>query len=100
MKVAKAATEYAEPTPSHPRTASQKANVDNAQPTQTPPVSDLSRPRQLLTLEQLSELLQVPRQTVYRWRAHGSGPRGFRVGKHVRYDIADVMRWLDSRRDA
>jgi excisionase family DNA binding protein len=58
-----------------------------------------SRPRQLLTPDQLSEWLQVPKQTVYKWRAHGDGPRGYRVGKHVRYDRAEVEQWLVAQRD-
>lgn len=53
--------------------------------------------RQLLSPEQLSEYLQIPLQTVYKWRSHGNGPRGFRVGKHVRYDIDDVNVWLTTR---
>jgi excisionase family DNA binding protein len=58
-----------------------------------------SRPRQLLTPDQLSEWLQVPKQTVYKWRTHGDGPRGYRVGKHVRYDRAEVEQWLVAQRD-
>lgn len=57
------------------------------------------RRRQLLTPEQLSEFLQVPKQTVYKWRCHGDGPRGFRVGRHVRYDFDDVEQWLAAQRD-
>ncbi|MGD9987141.1 helix-turn-helix transcriptional regulator [Pseudonocardia sp.] len=50
----------------------------------------------LLTLQQLAELLGVPEATVYQWRSKGYGPRGLRVGKHVRYRPADVEKWLTS----
>ncbi|RTL67421.1 MAG: DNA-binding protein [Pseudonocardiaceae bacterium] len=50
----------------------------------------------LLTLQQLAELLGVPAATVYQWRSKGYGPRGLRVGKHVRYRPADVEKWLTS----
>ena len=51
-------------------------------------------PRQLLTPDELSDWLQVPKQTLYKWRTCGDGPRGYRVGKHVRYDRLDVEHWL------
>jgi excisionase family DNA binding protein len=54
---------------------------------------------QLLTPDQLSDWLQVPKQTVYRWRTRGDGPRGFRVGKHLRFDRGDVEQWLMTQRD-
>jgi excisionase family DNA binding protein len=52
------------------------------------------RPGQLLTIDQLSEWLQVPKQTVYKWRSCGDGPRGYRIGKHVRFEVNEVERWL------
>lgn len=54
---------------------------------------------QLLTPDQLSEWLQVPKQTVYKWRTCGTGPRGYRVGKHLRYARHDVEQWLADQRD-
>jgi excisionase family DNA binding protein len=55
--------------------------------------------RQLVTIDELSEWLQVPKQTVYKWRSCGSGPRALRIGKHVRFEIADVERWLVDHRE-
>ena len=55
--------------------------------------------QELLSVEQLSQWLQVPKQTVYRWRSFGGGPRGFRIGRHVRYAVSDVRDWLDTQRD-
>jgi excisionase family DNA binding protein len=54
-------------------------------------------PDQLLTVEQLAGLLQVPQQTIYAWRSRGEGPPGMKVGRHVRYRRRDVEAWLDSR---
>jgi excisionase family DNA binding protein len=54
---------------------------------------------QLLTPDQLSEWLQVPKQTVYKWRTCGSGPSGYRVGKHLRYARHEVEQWLADLRD-
>ena len=50
----------------------------------------------LWTLQQLAEFLGVPEATVYQWRSKNYGPRGLRVGKHVRYRPSDVEMWLAS----
>ncbi|MEV0241944.1 DNA-binding protein [Streptomyces sp. NPDC050674] len=38
-------------------------------------------------------------ETVYQWQWKRTGPRGFRVGRHLRFDPADVLAWVDSRRE-
>ena len=55
---------------------------------------------EFLTTEQLAELLQVPAQTVRAWRHYGTGPKGVRLGRHVRYRRADVDRWVDQNERA
>ena len=52
----------------------------------------------LLSAEDLSEMLQIPVQTIYRWRHRGEGPRPMKVGKYLRFDPEDVTRWLEARR--
>ncbi|WP_394277400.1 helix-turn-helix transcriptional regulator [Luteococcus sp.] len=44
----------------------------------------------LLTIEDLARMLGVPVPTIYAWRYHGEGPRGYKVGRHVRYRLTDV----------
>ena len=53
----------------------------------------------LMSPTNVAEYVQVPLATVYRWRTHGDGPVGFRVGKHVRYRREDVDAWLEEQRD-
>ncbi|HZJ27979.1 MAG TPA: helix-turn-helix domain-containing protein [Acidimicrobiia bacterium] len=53
----------------------------------------------LLSPAELAEYLGVPLATVYRWRSQHDGPAGIRVGRHVRYRLDDVERWLDAHRD-
>lgn len=53
----------------------------------------------LLSTAELAEYLQVPIQTIYGWRHKGEGPIGFRLGKHIRYRVEDVERWLDQQAD-
>jgi excisionase family DNA binding protein len=53
-----------------------------------------SLPSRYLTPVDLADLLGVPLETVYQWRRKHTGPRGFRVGRHVRYDPEDVRAWI------
>jgi excisionase family DNA binding protein len=53
-------------------------------------------PDRYLTPVDLADLLGVPVETVYQWRRKHTGPRGFRVGRHLRYDPADVRVWVSS----
>jgi excisionase family DNA binding protein len=55
--------------------------------------------RRLLSIEELAEYLDVPVATVRTWRANKSGPRGIRVGRHVRYRPSDIELWLELRSD-
>jgi excisionase family DNA binding protein len=54
----------------------------------------------LLRPDEVAAILGVPLRTIYRWRSHHEGPRGYRIGRHVRYRVDDVEQWLDARRDA
>lgn len=53
-----------------------------------------------MTTEELSEFLQVPLTTIYKWRAEGNGPPAFRIGKYLRFDRSEVEAWMETRRDA
>ena len=53
----------------------------------------------LLSPQQLADYLGVPVATVYRWRYESTGPRGIKVGKHVRFRQQGVEAWLETRTD-
>lgn len=53
----------------------------------------------LLSPTELAEYLKMPVKTIYNWRSAGEGPRGIRVGRHVRYRQTDVDAWLDRLAD-
>ena len=50
----------------------------------------------LWSIEELSEYLGVPVQTIYQWRTKKYGPPGRRMGKHVRFRPEDVETWVSS----
>ncbi|MEU2631408.1 helix-turn-helix domain-containing protein, partial [Kitasatospora sp. NPDC007106] len=37
---------------------------------------------------------EVPLETIYQWRRKRTGPPGFRVGRYLRYDPAEVAQWV------
>jgi len=51
----------------------------------------------LLTPKQLSERLQVSPSTVYQW-VHTEFVPCIRLGKCVRFDEEDVIKWLQGRK--
>ena len=52
---------------------------------------------QMLTITQVAELLQVPVETMRKWRAQNSGPQAIKLGRHVRYRPEDVDRWVQEQ---
>ncbi|WP_405934681.1 helix-turn-helix domain-containing protein [Streptomyces longwoodensis] len=56
-------------------------------------------PDRYLTPDDIAEMFEVPLETVYQWRKKRTGPPGFRIGKHVRYDPADVRAYVAQRKD-
>jgi predicted DNA-binding transcriptional regulator AlpA len=55
-------------------------------------------PNRFLTPEDLVEMFDLPSvETIYQWRRKHIGPRGFRVGRHLRFDPRDVRAWVDSQ---
>ncbi|MDQ3103704.1 MAG: helix-turn-helix domain-containing protein [Actinomycetota bacterium] len=52
-----------------------------------------------LSLEQIADELCIPLRTLYAQRSRGVGPRGYRIGKHVRVRRADLEAWLERQSD-
>ncbi|MBG0568088.1 helix-turn-helix transcriptional regulator [Actinoplanes aureus] len=48
----------------------------------------------LWSIERTSQYLGVPVGTLYQWRHRRTGPRARKVGRHLRYDPADVRAWF------
>jgi excisionase family DNA binding protein len=52
----------------------------------------------LLSVKEVSEILQVSAQTIYEWRIKGEGPKGVKVGGCLRFHPSDVVEWLQQQR--
>ncbi len=48
----------------------------------------------LMSIEDLAEFLGIPTGTIHQWRHKGKGPKGFRVGRWVRFERSEVERWV------
>ena len=57
------------------------------------------REPRLLTATELADFLSIPLGTLYQWRSRGGGPRAIRVGKYLRYKMADVDAFLEANAD-
>jgi excisionase family DNA binding protein len=69
-------------------------------PTETPALSMASTGYDpLLTIDEVSAWLGIPRGTLYQWRTRQQGPRAIKVGGALRYRRAEVESYLDRHTD-
>lgn len=70
--------------------------LQRAKPT-VPPAEPAARlepsVRDLWDADRVAAYLGVPKQTLYAWRHSGKGPKGFRVGKYLRWHAHTVIEW-------
>jgi predicted DNA-binding transcriptional regulator AlpA len=69
-------------------------------PRQLPAPPHPEAPEPYLTPDDIAYLFGVPLETVYGWRKKHTGPPGFRVGRYIRYDPAQVRAWATAQMDA
>jgi excisionase family DNA binding protein len=53
--------------------------------------------RPLATRKEVAQFLRVSVQRMEQWAHRGKGPRFTKVGRLVRYDWADVEKWLTAQ---
>jgi len=54
-------------------------------------------PRKWASTEETAEALPgVSQQTLANWRYEGRGPRYYKVGRKVIYDLNEVFEWVES----
>ena len=87
-----------QPHPSVASKAAKRSSAREAQPsTTTPPAPQAVHPEldieDLWDAARVAAYLGVPKQTLYAWRHTRNGPKGFRVGKHLRWHPHTVVEW-------
>ena len=68
------------------------SNTQRATVPDTPHAGD-----ELLTMQEVADVVRVPAATLRYWRHLGTGPRSFRIGRSVRYWRTEVFAWLDDQ---
>jgi hypothetical protein len=53
-----------------------------------------------LTLSEVAAILRVPVNTLRWWRQRGTGPRFFRIGRHLVATIGDLRGWIEEQKRA
>ena len=91
----KAATTAAEQVRSAASVPPTGAPRSTASPSLDGPVYD-----PLLTVDQVSDWLGVPKGTLYQWRSRSRGPRAIKLGNGIRYRRSEIDRYLDLHTDA
>ncbi|MDH2416180.1 helix-turn-helix domain-containing protein [Nocardioides sp. CER19] len=51
---------------------------------------------ELLTFNEVAEILRVPINTLRWWRQLDQGPRFFKIGRQLRTTVAEVRTYLDA----
>jgi len=51
---------------------------------------------ELLTVDEVAQVLKVPKSTLYQWSYQGDGPPVVRVGRHLRYPRDLLNAWITS----
>ncbi|MCW2853144.1 MAG: binding domain protein excisionase family [Nocardioides sp.] len=78
-----------------------RTNLDSREPTLTEYLHrDPTLRDELLTIEEVAELIRMPVASLRYWRVLGTGPLGFIIGRRLRYWRQDVMDWLDEQRES
>lgn len=58
---------------------------------------DKARPRLLLSVEEVAEMLDVPVRTLYKWRQTGRGPASVLLpNRRIKYRAREVEEWLEN----
>lgn len=53
----------------------------------------------LWSIGRVARYLGVPVKTIYAWRTRGEGPPAHRIGRYLRFKLADVEAWVALRRE-
>ena len=54
----------------------------------------------LITTAEFAALARTSPDTVRYWRHVGKGPKGFKLGRRVVYDLGEVEGWITAQRQA
>jgi predicted DNA-binding transcriptional regulator AlpA len=80
-----------------------RSSPSRRSPLRAVPRADELELRPLLGVEEVAQLLGMPKATLYRWHSLSTpntpqGPRAVRVGRYLRYTLEDLRRYIETLR--
>jgi predicted DNA-binding transcriptional regulator AlpA len=54
-------------------------------------------PDRLWSHQETADFLGIPTATLHQLNHKGTGPRSYKIGRHRKYDPADIAAWLQAR---
>jgi excisionase family DNA binding protein len=54
---------------------------------------------EILTTDEVTALLKIPKATLYRWVSQGTAPPFYKIGRANRWKRSEVMAWFDAHLD-
>ena len=60
--------------------------------------AEMAPTTEIVGMEWVSARTGVPINTLRYYRQNGTGPKGFKLGRRVVYDVADVEAWINEAR--
>lgn len=59
--------------------------------------ADQQQSGKMLSINDLANRWDVSKNTIYKWRSLNLGPRGIKLGKHLRFRLSDVEAFESSQ---
>jgi predicted DNA-binding transcriptional regulator AlpA len=80
------------------RTSSESNNSNIEGPATAIPVAAAASLKRILSVQDACVYIGLAKSTLDKMRVFGGGPAFLKLGRRVVYDVADIDRWLASRR--
>ncbi|MEN3263912.1 helix-turn-helix domain-containing protein [Pseudonocardia sp.] len=62
-------------------------------------LASTDEPDRLLSIEEVSQLLQLPVQSIYKQRSLGLFCPAYKIGRHLRWKRNELLTWLETKKD-
>ena len=61
-------------------------------------ITETANPEQLMTEKDVAGLICITQRASQNWRLRGGGPEYVKIGRSVRYQRRDVMKFIEDRK--
>lgn len=75
------------------------ARTRTTQPIKATILASSEEPDRLLSIDDVSKMLQLPVQSIYKQRSLGTFCPAYKIGRHLRWRRGELLDWLETRKD-